>query len=654
MALKTYFAKLPTNDIGYELNKRVLDYYDFLNVSGIVNLWRLSYYQYFKATKHLGSIPTTGETGEYSAMYINHYRSLLQGILNMTVSQRPAYDARAVNNDYESQSQTKLAQGLLDYYMREKRLEKFVIDAAEYAIWSAEGYITLDWNANLGTEYSVDDMGEPVKNGDIEFFACSGIDVIRHPYLRKFEDRDWLIVRQFVNKYELAAKYPEKEDEIVNYTNERIPVMEDYMDYYKIIEKDIIPLYRFYHERTKSMPEGRYTEFIPEGSVLFDGMLPYDKIPVYQLHYNSIYGTPFGYSTAFDMLPIQTALDNLNSVIQTNQETFGVQNITAPLGSNFSLEELSGGMNVFWYDGKFAPPSGLNLVSTPGEIFNQRDFYVNQLETISGVNSVNRGNPESSLKSGSALALVASQSLQSLQGYQARYVQLLEDVGSGIIEILKEYATVPRIATIVGKMNIPYMKEFKKDDLSNISRIIVDMGNPLSKTTAGKAQIADTLLQYGMITSPDQYIQVISTGRLDNVTDPKLRQMMLISQENESMQNGEIVPVLMTDNHSLHVQEHKTLLDSPEARKNPALIQIVMEHIKQHTMLQATGDPILFGMLNYPPPLQQNPPPGDKPKSKVKSAEEGSNTRMPSMPKNPMSGEKYETPSGASDQSVRT
>lgn len=651
--MKTYFANLQTDQIGKELNKRVIDYYDYITISGIINLWRLSYYQYFKATKHLGQIPTTGEVGEYSAMYINHYRSLLQGILNMTVAQRPAYDARAINNDYESQSQTKLASGLLDYYMREQRLEKYLVDAAEQAIWSAEGYIVLDWNTDLGKEYGVDETGKPITNGDIEFYSCSGIDIIRHPYLRKFEERDWLIVRQFVNKYELAAKYPEKYEDIVNYTNDRTTIMEDYMDFYKIMEKDTIPLYRFFHEKTKSVPDGRYTEFIPNGIVLFDGMLPYEKIPVFHLHYSSIYGTPFGYSTAFDMLPIQTALDNLNSVIQTNQETFGVQNITAPLGSNFSLEELSSGMNVLWYDGKFQPPSGLNLVSTPGEIFNQRDFYVNQLETISGVNSVNRGNPESSLKSGSALALVASQSLQSLQGYQARYVQLLEDVGSGIIEILKEYATVPRIATIVGKMNIPYMREFKKDDLSNISRVIVDMGNPLSKTTAGKAQIADTLLQYGMITSPDQYIQVISTGRLDNVTDPKLRQLMLISQENESMQNGQPVPVLMTDNHGMHVQEHKTLLDSPEARKNPALIQVVMDHIMQHVRLQAMGDPVLFGMLNYPPPLPQQPD-NAQPISKVKSAEEGNNTRMPSMPKNPMSGEKYETPSGAMDQNVRT
>ena len=650
MSNDTYFALLEPNELGAELVKKVHDYYEYLEVSGLMVLWRNSYQQYFKATKHLGQIVDTGEVDEFSALYINHYRSILQAILSITVSQRPAYDARAINNDFESQAQTKLSIGLLDYYMREHRLEKFIVDAAEFAIYLGEGYVIQNWDALAGKEYGVNENGDTIKNGDINFISCSGIDIIRHPYLRKFEDRNWLIHRSFVNKYELAATYPERYDEIVNSQDERSRVMDDFMDYFKIIDQDVIPLYKFYHDDTRAVPGGRYTEFLISGTVLFDSQLPYSKIPIFPLFYNGLYGTPFGYTVAYDMLPIQKALDSLNSTIQTNQENFGVQNITAARGSNVSISEVIGGMNLLLYDGKFAPPAALNLLSTPGEIFNQRDSYIQAMETISGVNSVNRGNPESSLKSGSALALVASQSLQALQGYQSRYIQLLEDCGTGIIEILKEYATVPRIATIVGKMNTPYMREFKKDDLSNISRIIVDIGNPLSKTIAGKAQIADTLLQYGMITSPDQYIQTITTGRIDNVTDPKQRQMMLIAQENEAMQDGLQVQALMTDNHSLHVQEHKTLLDSPESRRNPVIVQAVLDHITEHTNLAANGNPILFGMLNYPPPIPpQEPPPAKGSVSNVKNAQQaepGSNTKMPAMPKNPVSGQRYEIPSG--------
>jgi hypothetical protein len=273
------------------------------------------------------------------------------------------------------------------------------------------------------------------------------------------------------------------------------------------------------------------------------------------------------------------------------------------------------------------------------------------MESISGINSVVRGNPEASLKSGAALALVASQAIQFLQLTQQRYVQLLEDSGTAIISMLKQYATVPRVATIVGKMNTPYMKEFKGDDLENVNRVIVDMGNPLSKTTAGKIQIADTLLQYGFVKNPDMYFSVLQNGRLDSIQDPIQRQLMLIAQENEQMSDGNNPPVLVTDNHAMHIQEHKQLLDSPEARNNPELVMVVLAHIQEHINQMRTGDPDLFailGMQNLPPQTPQSASiPGVTQGASVNPLEQQTGA-LPNLPRNPMTGEQYQTPSGAS------
>lgn len=646
-----YFANLTVDEIGGELQKKVDDYYQYVRINGMLDLWRKSYRQYFRAGYHLGDMVRGGEVGEYSFLFVNHFRSILQAILSITVSQRPTFDARAVNNDYSSQAQTKLAQGLLDYYMREKRLERFVAEAVEFAIWSGEGYIALNWDVALGREYGVGQNNEPVKEGDIKFMSCSGVDIIRHPYLRKFEERHWLIVREFVNKYELAKKYPQFESDIINSEMFTGNLKNDFLDFYRITDSDLIPLYRFYHDKTQSVPNGRYSEFIEGGTVLFDSDLPYPEIPVYALHPGSIYASPFGYSVSFDMLPIQRAIDGLASTIQTNQEAFGVQNVLVPKGSDISVEELSGGLNIVQYDAKMGKPEPMNLTATPVEIFNRYKELVNEMESISGINSVVRGNPESSLKSGAALALVASQAIQFLQLTQQRYVQLLEDSGTAIISMLKQYATVPRVATIVGKMNTPYMKEFKGDDLENVNRVIVDMGNPLSKTTAGKIQIADTLLQYGFVKNPDMYFSVLQNGRLDSIMDPVQRQLMLIAQENESLSDGNNPPVLMTDNHSMHIQEHKQLLDSPEARNNSDLVVVVLAHIQEHINQLRTGDKDLFAILGM-----QNLPPQTPDQSNIPSVTQGASINpmeqvtgsLPSLPRNPMTGEQYQTPSGAS------
>jgi hypothetical protein len=648
-----YFANLTVDEIGGELQKRVDDYYQYVRTNGMLDLWRKSYRQYFRAGYHLGDMVRGGEVGEYSYLFVNHFRSILQAILSITVSQRPTFDARAVNNDYSSQAQTKLAQGLLDYYMREKRLERYVADAVEFAIWSGEGYLACNWDIALGREYGVGQNNEPVREGDINFMSCSGIDVIRHPYLRKFEDRSWLILREFVNKYELAKKYPNFESDIINSEMFTQNIKNDFLDFYRITDSDMIPLYRFYHEKNLSVPNGRYSEFIEGGTVLFDSDLPYPTIPIYALHPGSIYASPFGYSVSFDMLPLQRAIDGLASTIQTNQETFGVQNVLVPKGSNLDVEELVGGLNIVQYDSKMGKPEPMNLTATPVEVFNRYKELINEMESISGINSVVRGNPEASLKSGAALALVASQAIQFLQLTQQRYVQLLEDSGTAVINMLKEYATVPRVATIVGKMNTPYMKEFKGDDLESVNRVIVDMGNPLSKTTAGKIQIADTLLQYGFVKNPDMYFSVLQNGRLDSIQDPVQRQLMLIAMENEQIQDGINPPVLVTDNHAMHIQEHKQLLDSPEARNNPDLVMIVLAHIQEHIRQLQTGDPNLFQILGIQalPPAQS--PEGQPPISAVNQGAsvnplEQVTGALPNLPRNPMTGEQYQTPSGAS------
>jgi len=649
----TYYANLPVDEIGGELQKKVDDYYQYVRLNGMLDLWRKSYRQYFRAGFHLGDTVRGGESGEYSFLYVNHFRSILQAILSITVSQRPTFDARAVNNDYSSQAQTKLAQGLLDYYMREKRLERYVADAVEFAIWSGEGYLALNWDVALGREYGVGQNNEPVREGDIKFTSCSGIDIIRHPYLRKFEDRNWLIVREFVNKYELAKKYPDFADDIINSEMFSQNLKNDFLDFYKITDSDLIPFYRFYHDKTQSVPNGRYSEFIEGGTVIFDSDLPYPEIPVYALHPGSIYASPFGYTVSFDMLPIQRAIDGLASTIQTNQEAFGVQNVLVPKGSNLDVEELVGGLNIVQYDAKMGKPEPMNLTATPVEIFNRYKELINEMESISGINSVVRGNPEASLKSGAALALVASQAIQFLQLTQQRYVQLLEDSGTAIINMLKSYAAVPRVATIVGKMNTPYMKEFKGSDLENVQRVIVDMGNPLSKTTAGKIQIADTLLQYGFIKNTDMYFSVLQNGRLDSILDPVQRQLMLIAQENEQMSDGIDPPVLVTDNHPMHIQEHKQLLDSPEARNNVELVSIVLQHMQEHIQQLQTGDPNLFAILGIQSLPPATSPQGQPPIDQVTQGAsvnplEQATGALPNMPTNPMTGEKYQTASGAS------
>ena len=229
------------------------------------------------------------------------------------------------------------------------------------------------------------------------------------------------------------------------------------------------------------------------------------------------------------------------------------------------------------------------------------------METISGVNSVARGNPEASLKSGNALALVQSQALQFMNNLQQSYIMMIEDVGTGLVELLQDFAEVPRIAEIAGVSNKTKMQEFTGEDLESVRRVVVDVGNALSQSTAGRTQMADNLIQMGVITNPEQYFSVINSGRIDTMTEGANNQALLIKAENERLADGETdVIATAVDKHSYHIREHMNILADPDLRLDPNLVAIVLAHIQEHIDLSRTTDPNILAMIGE----QSLSPPG--------------------------------------------
>jgi hypothetical protein len=234
------------------------------------------------------------------------------------------------------------------------------------------------------------------------------------------------------------------------------------------------------------------------------------------------------------------------------------------------------------------------------------------METLSGVNSVARGNPDASLKSGTALALVQSMAIQFNNGLAGSYAQLLEDVGLATLQMLMDFASVPRVAMIAGKTSSSLMKDFSGKDLQNISRVSVDMGNPLMRTIAGRVEMANTLIQTGLITHVAEYVEVVASGSLDPLTEGDVNELMNIRAENEWLADGKPSKAIFTDAHALHIQEHKTVVGSPEARQNPQILQATLDHIQEHMGFLQNTDPNLLQLLGQkpiaPPPPQQSPP----------------------------------------------
>jgi len=617
----TYFAALSGEETADILMEKVRDYNTSIRSSGYLNkLYRL--YSTYHGMAYDGSggdheIVFEGEQEELASINVNHLRNLGQNMLNLITASRPTMEARAVNTDYKSRVQTKLANGLLDYYMREKKLESLLHDAVELSIAQATGWVRVGWNAMAGDPLIDEETGEEMYDEELQTYIYEGdatFDVLS-PHavifdnLKEHRNHDWYVVKTWKNKFDIIAKYPHLEDEILaEETKTESDMPNNYL--FNFDETSDIAIYEFFHKRTESMPDGRYMMFINRDAIFADQALPYPMIPLFRISPSFILGTSLGYTPLFDIMPLQDAANMLYSTILTNQQAFGVQNIYVPRGADISLESLAGGLNIIEGNAGAGEPKAMNFTSTPKEVFEYLSMIIQTMETLSGINSVIRGNPEANLRSGSALALIQSNSIQFMSGLANQYNQLIEDVGSCLLLILKQYADTKRVAAIVGENNRSYLQEFSRDDLSNIRRVVVSAGNPLSKTTAGKLQIASELLQYQLLETPEQYISLIETGELGVVTEKPFKAENLLISENEMMMSGELPITLASDQHSKHINSHLSLLDDARMRQDPQLVQIVTSHVMEHKEMLKNADPILLQIRGEQPIPPDMPPIG--------------------------------------------
>jgi hypothetical protein len=610
-----YFANKDTKECVQVLINKIENWEDSIFDSGILSKiyksWKY-YHGVFGDEQDISvnshEILNTGDQGELLFTPVNHFRNIGTHILNLTTANRPAMQARAVNTDTKSQSQTYLANGLLDYYMREKNLENVMKKAVEYAVVLSEGWVKMEWDSTSGDPVGFnEDTNSYVYAGDINYKALHALDVIRDVHRDDSDTHDWYIVKSYKNKYDLMAKYPEFADEIKGVETR------DASTSYTLAmgrgdQSDQIPVYEFFHDRTDAVPDGRYIIFVGPEAAFIDMALPYRFLPLVPIKYADTLGTTFGYTAMFDLLPLQEGINMLNSVILSNQNAFGVQNVMIPKGIDINLTELAGGLNIIEYTPGLGKPEPLNLTQTPAEVFNMLNKLEATMETISGINSVARGNPEANLRSGNSLALVQAQAIQYISGLQQSYIHLLENVGTYTIKLLQDFAEAPRVAAIAGKNKKAHVKKFKSDDLSSINRVIVDAANPISKTTAGKMEMANNLIQYQIIDTVEDYLTVMSTGNLDTLIEGQQDELFLISSENEKLMEGENVPVMATDSHLTHIKKHKAVFNDPNLRNNPELMQAATNHILEHVEQLREVDPELLQILGEQPLSPPQPP----------------------------------------------
>lgn len=591
-----YWATLGTEELGPILVEKITDARSFLGISNHSSRMREAAETYYGVAGDVPShrIVDSGEVGELSLINVNYGRYLVQHMLSLVAGAKVSYNAIPNNTDVKSRQQAILANSLLNAYAGILRLERIFYNAAESAIVTSEGFVCVTWDSR-----ATDAEGK-ADSGDVLVEQFTPFDIIRDLTCGT-KDPQWYIVRRFENKYDLIDRYSEAEEDILNATTqESVFGAKEYRNPFYALnaESDYVPIYSFYHSRTPALPMGREVLFLGSNKILKSGPLPYKKLPLYRMSPADIMGMPLGYTPYFDALSAIEAYNALHSTILSNQFALGTQKVWSQKGDDIDIRQLAAGLVNIQTSGP--KPEALNLVQSATELFTSKEDHRGVATLLMGLNDTSLGIQQQRL-SGSAMSILDQKTTQFASPLHESYNHLVESVGQAILETLQMFAVEPRVAQMVGKNNVYMLKSFSAEDLTDINRVTVEVGDPSMRSFSVRQQMADKLMGEGLFKSKEEYYSALTTGQIEIETEGPVAERNLIQEENEMLGLGQEPTVIDTDEHILHILKHKCILANPDARLDPAIVVPTLSHINKHIEALRMVDPELLMILGQQP-----------------------------------------------------
>jgi hypothetical protein len=610
-----------------------------------------------------------GQEGELATFRVPIANALANAVVALVTNNKVTWDCKAANADANSRAQTTIGNNACDYYWHDRGVEGHTRDVTNEATRFGECFTFIEYDPTAG-EMTVPPDSRAGNNqvipgaeaqsfpaqanfeGDARFHLVSSWDAVRDPYSKSYEDCDWLSIRLRRNRFDLAARFgPEVLDAC---SDPKKGILGNTASEAKV-KSDLVDCWYWFHRRTPAMPEGRQCVVI--GDKAFELQpLQYREIPVARLASGKIAGTPFPFAPFWTALASQEVQDALYSAIVTNNLNLGAQMIAAQAGSDIEPSSF-GPMQLVTYPVGGKPPEALQLVQSAPESFKLLEKIQADQKQLLGLNNTALGQPEGANLSGAAMALLSSMASQANSSFQAAYAEYVKQVGNIFMHIVQDFFTIERKIKIAGK-SASYMvteQPFSSESVSDISTVSVRIGNPVAQTVAGREAIFDKLkqaqleLKIPIMSTAEDVQQLLETGRIEGITDDKRDQALLVEAENEALSRGEPQVALLGDDDIYHCKHHRSVVTSIEARNDPALLNVVLEHVHQHYEnyfgVPAEGDPLyrenmmlLFG-ITVPQAPGMIPPAGTPEGSEAESP-------MPSMPTNPLTGQEFDTQTG--------
>lgn len=650
---------------------------------GLWHLWYLIYCASLGINPDTGAINSNqqvkfaGQQQQYAMFRVQLTRRLIAQRVMMAKDERPSFTGVAINNEVESLAQVNISSRAVEYQLRTAKLEQRASECLESLGYFGGGALMNTWDYNAGElvpvqEPEIDpETGQPMMMPD--FHPETGQQIGEKPMMKPpsqkksgapgivklypwqtavepYRESDHLVVvtKRPVNKYEYAAKFPEKAKDIIKEQIES-ELGDDAIFAWGspgAISSDTVILREVFHADCDAIPGGRWSGHIGKvGLWGVDEILPCpldSGIPVKFMVGPRYWGTSFGYPESSDLLALQAVLNEAISQAVTNLQKRGSPNAYKRDDVQIDQRAFSMGNNLVDLPAGADKPEWDEPPELGGLLPFVVDFVVSQAEQMLGGNPTALGKPDANITSGAFGVLMVNIAQRYANQFQETYDVAITDTANDSLELTKKNATHGFWAQIAGVDDGPYVELITQDKLSSLKRVMLVRQSPVLSTFPGRVEVFDRLAKLPKRERFDASEMLLS-GRMDAFTSRDQAQKLRIRKENQMMLAGIAPTVTAWDDHALEGPEHRAVYDKlrtqdepsdkpqgpppPDGPQGPQFLQwqasagpkwqawkkacqLFDDHLQQHAMALETAPASFAAVSGWQPLPQPEAPPG--------------------------------------------
>jgi len=440
-------------------------------------------------------------------MAVNFAAEMVDAKVSQRSRNKPAISVMPNNDEIDDINNAKTAKMLLDNRAQEIDLETVFADGDRMNFLRGESYTFVEWDEDAGCvhpEYqdamkkglkipALDQDGNPipgqfisspVKIGDVSVKVYGPERCFPEQNRNKWEEVNNITRLDWKHIDEMKALYPEFADQI---REEDDYEFNDSQDYGIKKRKSYIPVYTFYHKKTKFLPDGAMIIYI-KGAILNEGPLPYShgNLPcVFDTDIDvpdELHGRPF----LVNMAQLQNLHNMMMASIARNIAVSSMPKWVMPKGT-VHRDKLNNEYGIIEYSGPIAPQmvaySAINK-----DLYEMPDKVERYIEKASSVYGISRGEPPKGIKAAVALQFLDEQELQRESRGMSKRLRRVKETYKMMLCVMGDYYkdSDGRMIKILGQDNSYLIQSFERANFNSSYDIRILNSSALPDSKAGK------------------------------------------------------------------------------------------------------------------------------------------------------------------------